>query len=287
MSGKEAQWDASAWRNMFLPSMLPNPPLEPVAQVHTHDSSQIMALLFSFIGLVLSFWGLFEWDIPLTRFIRSLYHPIGYLPNPWLAQLSNSGDQLGKGESLVILSLLLLVGGFVFKQNLWKIAGWQTLLAHGIAAGVSNLLKHLIGRPRPKFMHAGNATLVPGGGSGWDSFPSGHAAATFAVAVVLAVRFPRVRWIILTLAATIAASRIIRGSHFLTDTVGGAVLGYVIGRLVAHPWRDWRLSLSSALFVVTPFLAGLLALVWTVGHHQIDLWPTPQLIAVGMVFTVG
>ncbi|HEU4686311.1 MAG TPA: phosphatase PAP2 family protein [Nitrospira sp.] len=241
--------------------------------------------LFSFAGLS-SFWGLFEWDVPLTKFIRSLYHPIGYLPNPWLAQLSNSGDQLGKGESLAALSLVVLAAGFLLKREGWKAAGWQTLVAHGIAALFSNLLKHLIGRPRPKFMHSGYLHLSPASGSGWDSFPSGHATATFAVAAVLAVRFPKMRGILFAAAVAIAASRVLRGSHYLTDVVGGAVLGYVIGTCAAHPWREWRLSVASALIGAAPFLAGLLALIWTMGHQASDASPSSQVINVGIGVTL-
>jgi undecaprenyl-diphosphatase len=235
---------------------------------------------------VLSFLGLFEWDAPLTRFVRSLYHPVGYLPNPWLAQFSDIGDLLGKGESLTVFSLLILAVGVLLKQIAWRNAGWQSLLAHGAAGLISNTLKHVVGRSRPKFMHAGNLEFFPVGGSGWDSFPSGHATASFAVAAVLAVRFPKARWIIIGMAAAIAASRILRGAHFLTDTVGGAVLGWFVGVLVAHPWRDWRSSLASALYSMVPFLAALFAFTWTIGHRPSAFWPVPQLITCGMVLTL-
>ena len=86
----------------------------------------------------------------------------------------------------VILSLVLLAVGYGLKHPQWKDAGWQSLIAHGLAALSANILKHVIGRPRPKFMHAGNLEFSPVSGSGWDSFPSGHAAAAFAVATVLA-----------------------------------------------------------------------------------------------------
>jgi undecaprenyl-diphosphatase len=250
-------------------------------------ASCLAPLALSCLALLLAFIGLFEWDAPITRFVRSLYHPIGYLPNPWLAGLSNRGDQLGSGESLIVLSLVFLVVGFGLKQALWKTVGWQTLVAHGIAALACNALKHLIGRARPKFMHAGNVEFMPVGGSGWDSFPSGHATASFAVAAVLATRFPKLRWIVLGLSAVIATSRILRGSHFLTDAAGGAVLGYTIGIVVAHPWREWRSSITAALLTVTPFLAGLLALIWTIGRQATDLWPAAQLIMSGMLLTMA
>ena len=235
-------------------------------------------------ALVLTFIGLFEWDVPLTRFIRSLnLAQTNDLANPWLARLSNIGDRLGKGESLVVISLVIWAIGFVLKQQVWKAAGWQSLLAHGIAGVVSNLTKHVVGRPRPKFMHAGTLELSPVSGSGWDSFPSGHVTASFAVAAVLAVKFPKFRYAIWFVACAIAVSRIVRGSHYLTDVAGGALLGCLIGSVAANRWGDWRTSLESALFALTPFLAALLALVWTIGHHPSGLWLSQQLMGVGVI----
>src|SRR5262245_6993257 len=108
------------------------------------------AFVLSVCGLILAFVGLFEWDVPLTRYIRSLndFH-MDHLANPWLAQLSDIGDRLGKGESLVILSVVLLAIGYGLKHPQWKDAGWQSLIAHGLAALSANILKHVIGRGRP------------------------------------------------------------------------------------------------------------------------------------------
>jgi undecaprenyl-diphosphatase len=239
-------------------------------------------------ALLLTFIGLFEWDAPLTKFVRSLNHSeIDPLYNPRLTQFSDVGDRLGGGESLVILSLAIMAVGFGLKQAVWKAAGWQSLIAHGLAGLVINLMKHLIGRPRPKFMHTGTLELSPITGSGWDSFPSGHAAASFAVATALAVRFPKVRWIFFAVAAAIAVSRVLRGSHFLTDIVAGAVIGYLAGSIAANPLREWRASLESAFLITPPFVAGLLVLVWTIGHHPLHVWPELQLMGAGMFVTVA
>jgi membrane-associated phospholipid phosphatase len=266
-------------------SMTPHPsPLTP------HVSAQLVRLaplLFSSAALILAFVGLFEWDVPLTRFIRSLNDVhMDHLANPWLAQLSDIGDRLGKGESLVILSLVLLAVGYGLKHPQWKDAGWQSLIAHGLAALSANILKHVIGRPRPKFMHAGNLEFSPVSGSGWDSFPSGHAAAAFAVATVLATKFPRARWPILATAVAIAASRVIRGSHYLTDVAGGAALGCVVGMIAAHPWREWRASVGIAVCRMTPFLVAMFALVWTIVHLPSEAWPFQQLLWSGLVLTL-
>jgi len=269
---------------------------DPVSITHhpspiTHHVSarvSLVPLLFSCAALILAFIGLFEWDVPLTRFIRSLndVHR-DHLANPWLAQLSDIGDRLGKGESLVILSLVLLAVGYGLKHPQWKDAGWQSLIAHGLAALCANILKHAIGRPRPKFMHAGNLDLSPVSGSGWDSFPSGHAAAACAVATVLAAKFPRVRWPILAVAVAIAMSRIIRGSHYLTDVAGGAALGCVIGVVAAHPWHEWRSSIAVAVCRMTPLFVATLALVWTIVHLPSETWPSQQLLWGGLVLTLA
>ena len=225
--------------------------------------------------------------MPLTRFVRSLYPPVGSVPNPWLVQFSDIGDRLGKGESLVILSLVLLAVGYGLKHPQWKDAGWQSLIAHGLAALSANILKHAIGRPRPKFMHAGNLEFSPAGGSGWDSFPSGHAAAAITVATVLATKFPRARWPILAAAVAIAASRVLRGSHYLTDVAGGAALGCVMGVIATHPWREWRSSAGMAICRMTPFFVATLALVWTIVHLPSEAWPFQQFLWGGLLLTLA
>lgn len=250
-------------------------------------AARLLPLACSCAALVLTVFGFFEFDAPLTRFVRSLNDfQIDHLRDPWLAHLSDLGDRLGRGESLAVLSVVLLAIGSSLKLSAWKSAGWQTLLAHGLAGLSNNLVKHLVGRARPKFMHEGKLELSPLRGSGWDSFPSGHAMASFAVAMVLVVRFPKARWVIIPVAVAIAASRILRGAHFLTDIAGGAVLGALIGTVVANPWKDWRVSLESALFKLTPVLAGLLVAVWTIGHRASDHWPSPQLIGIGLAITL-
>jgi undecaprenyl-diphosphatase len=214
-----------------------------------------------------------EFDAPLTRFVRSLNEFYNdHLRNPWLAKLSDVGNEVGSGGSLLALSGILLMVGYVFHRASFKRAGWDTLIAHAVAGGVNTAIKHLVGRGRPKFMHTDVSTFLPFGGKGWDSFPSGHSMATFAVATVLAVRFPKARWIIIVTAVAVSISRLIRASHFLTDIVAGAALGVLIGAVVAHPWKDWRASFTSALLTVTPPLAALLAIMTTIGQNPVQGW---------------
>lgn len=248
---------------------------------------RLAPLVLSCAALILVFVGLGEWDVPLTRFVRSVYPLSGSVPIPWLVLFSDLGDRLGKGDRLVILSLVLLAIGYGFKYPQWKDAGKQSLIAHGLVAVVSNIVKHAIGRPRPKFLDTGNFEFSPVHGSGWDSFPSGHASAAFAVATVLATKFPRARWPLLAVATAIAASRIVRGSHYLTDVAGGAALGCVMGLIAVHPWREWRTSAAMAVRLMTPFFVATLVFIWTIAPLPSEAWLAQLLLWGGLLLTLA
>jgi undecaprenyl-diphosphatase len=70
-----------------------------------------------------------------------------------------------------------------------------------------------------------------------SSFPSGHAATSFACATVLAAASPRLAVPAYVLAALIAFSRVYNGVHYPLDIIGGAALGTAIGLLVARALR--------------------------------------------------
>jgi undecaprenyl-diphosphatase len=68
--------------------------------------------------------------------------------------------------------------------------------------------------------------------SSTHSFPSGHAATSFACATVLSYYAPRYRVLFFALASLIALSRIYNGMHYPSDVLAGALLGVVIALLL-------------------------------------------------------
>ena len=98
-----------------------------------------------------------------------------------------------------------------------------------LGVGVVQLLKNLFERPRPADM------LVT---ADLGSFPSGHVAnaATMAVVVGLIVRRTWV-WIVgVVYAVLMMLSRTYLGAHWLSDTVGGLILGAGAAILVWAPF---------------------------------------------------
>jgi undecaprenyl-diphosphatase len=107
------------------------------------------------------------------------------------------------------------------------------LLAAALAVSVGIALflklKRLCGRPRPCVIepHCWAKLLPPD----QFSFPSGHTITAFAVAISLGAFYPDALPGLLFCAASVAASRILLGMHFLTDVIAGAIVGSALGAL--------------------------------------------------------
>lgn len=70
---------------------------------------------------------------------------------------------------------------------------------------------------------------------GMGSFPSGHGIAAFSLATVFADRYRNhawVRWTSYGLAGVVSFSRLSLQAHFLSDSVAGGVIGYVVAHNV-------------------------------------------------------
>ena len=118
------------------------------------------------------------------------------------------------------------------------------------------------------------------GKGGLDAFPSGHAAASFAVATVLARYFPEWRGLWYGVAVFVGVARVVKGSHFPTDVLGGAVLGFLIAYVWARTLKEWRVNAVHALPQTLPLMIGGCALFWSIFSQ-----PDPGAVADGLFWT--
>jgi len=114
----------------------------------------------------------------------------------------------------------------------------RLVCAVAAAALVAETGKRIFGRegPTPEGWYSFKRPL----GAFWESsnlgVPSSHAAIAFAACALIAWTYPRSGWVLLPLAAMCAISKLLVGSHFLSDVVLGGAIGLGAG-VVAAP-RD-------------------------------------------------
>jgi undecaprenyl-diphosphatase len=127
---------------------------------------------------------------------------------------------------------------------LWK--RYALVVFTVVAVAVSDLastgLKAVFDVERPSMRYVQPKPLVTPPLDG--SFPSGHAATSFAAATVLSFARPRWAPAFYLLALAIGSSRVYAGVHYPLDIVGGAVLGIAVA--TALRWLAGALQRSRA-----------------------------------------
>jgi undecaprenyl-diphosphatase len=135
------------------------------------------------------------------------------------------------GGAVVVAVMTVLVAGYVWWRYRDLIATAMVPISSAVGGLLNNLAKMVVGRPRPP-------TAVYTHASGFG-YPSGHTAGFTAFAVAVAGVFillhaSRAKKILASTIATLASvavalSRVVVGAHWLTDVIGGLLLGGAIG----------------------------------------------------------
>jgi undecaprenyl-diphosphatase len=114
-----------------------------------------------------------------------------------------------------------------------RVAALWLLGAIVAQSAVVAALKALIQRARPCDALGWCAPIAVGPPGGY-SFPSGHAAGSFAFAAFIAVRAPRFAAPAFAWATLVAWSRCVLGVHYPSDVLAGALVGGLVGALFAR-----------------------------------------------------
>jgi membrane-associated phospholipid phosphatase len=122
------------------------------------------------------------------------------------------------------------------------------ILGCGAVAGfVAAKLKIIFGRPPPEVLlnEGVDGFHFFGGGIGFDSSPSSHAAIAAGIAGALSAIWPAHRHTFLGLAVIVAASRFIIGAHYLSDVLLGCAVGLAIVVLMQTLFSQCGIYLGS------------------------------------------
>lgn len=153
------------------------------------------------------FDGVLALDDATVELVLALRHPV-------LTKLLTSLTGLGSGAAAVVL------------LGLCYLAGWRRELAvSGVSLAIAGVvvvsLMALVQRPFPPQP----VCVTDGSGLAAHSFPSGHTAAVTIYAVVARESDVLPFGVTAVLAALVAFSRIYLGTHYLSDTVAGVLIG--------------------------------------------------------------
>lgn len=168
--------------------------------------------------------------------------------------LADIGDKLG------VAALLIPWGLWFLAHKRWD-AFYHWGAAVGSIALLNTLGKAIFGRERP---------ITPDHLTGSLAYPSAHTSTSVVViglaAAFLVAGLPRKRhfwvyWLAIVLVTPMALSRLVIGVHWLSDLIGGALLGLVVCALVRLNWQrryrpplphcPWLLLASASLALVT------------------------------------
>jgi membrane-associated phospholipid phosphatase len=161
----------------------------------------------------------------------------------------------------------LYLSGLVFHDQKFKETALLCLESVILSEGITQGLKHLIGRSRP----LGNK-----GSFNFDplkfpppfyslSFPSGHATTAFALSSVIAGQYRSwlVKLISYSFASVVSLGRVNNNFHYLSDVLWGGVIGTSVGRCLVkfHKEEDNKSNWGIMSFRQTDNM-GLGIVIW-------------------------
>lgn len=175
--------------------------------------------------------------------VRTVEHPwqetvVVTRAGSWLHILAGFASWSGKLENgLIVILLGWLAWGIAGRRYATQAAVITLLWAQLLAGICVNLGKSGLGRSRPSTPGV-DGFYGPTLDYAFQSFPSGHTTAAFALGVALAALRPRWAPLALSYAVLVGWSRLALGVHHPSDVIMGAVLGSVVALICVHAGRQ-------------------------------------------------
>lgn len=160
-----------------------------------------------------------------------------------LAGRSSSVDQfflLLVNRSTLYLPAACAIVWWIWAYRREALYGGPLLAASiGLADFLGGQLKWVFERVRPCRALSQVISVEPGGCGGLFSFPSNHAVNMAAAAAFIQVLYPKAGWVCWPIVALAGVARVYVGAHYVTDVLGGWLIGGMIGAGFAWLLLQW------------------------------------------------
>ncbi len=191
------------------------------------------------IFLALSLLVMWTADYPLGVWMKSFPQQLRGTAK-WISSLGTGLLVLSFSGAMLIFAIL--APARKLRKSMRKgadlIATGAAFVFLAVAGGgiVDSLAKNIIGRARPELLQTDGAfTFRPFAfHADFASFPSGHSATAGAMAMSLALVFPRLRPVFIPVGVLICLSRQWVGAHWASDTLMGWGVGVAFALWLAH-----------------------------------------------------
>ncbi len=217
------------------------------------------------------------------------YEYIGSVNNIYLKNFFIDITEIGDSLWFFILSILgFITSYFLFKfkikskliQNL-KIFFLFLFTATLLTGFLTQLIKHIVGRPRPNYS-------LENGSFGFEffsfesslhSFPSGHTSTIFIAALTLSMLTPKIKIYYIFFGLIVGLSRVIVGAHFFSDVIGGIIIAIIGLKLTLLIFKKFKIesrffeikAINSNCFYLSIIVFILFVLYVSVGS-SIDIY---------------
>jgi membrane-associated phospholipid phosphatase len=169
---------------------------------------------------------------------------------PWLHDLAEWVTGFGRSDRYLIpLLLVILLLAFASRSlagehrragaRFWVARASFVWLSIALSGLLNDVVKLIAGRHRPTMADPGSQPLTFD--YAFQSFPSGHTAVAFALALSVGLLWPRWRLPLLVFALAVGASRVIISAHYPADVIGGALVAWLTVAWLARFFADRRL----------------------------------------------
>ncbi len=198
------------------------------------------------IFLVLSLLVMWTADYSLGIWMKSFPAQLRGIAK-WISSLGTGLLVLSFSGALLIFAILApahkLRKSMRTGADLIATAAAFVFLAVAGGGIVDSLAKNIIGRARPELLDTNGAfSFRPlAFHADFASFPSGHSATAGAMAMSLALVFPRLRPVFIPVGVLICLSRQWVGAHWASDTLMGWGVGVAFSLWLAHAFARRRL----------------------------------------------